>query len=355
MDQSNDETDLQLLLAHSPGQPLIWKRFLQTLNRRLNGDSAFMLVTDLENTANNHFLFSVNIEAEFQLQYETKLNRDDGFNRLLSKHPYCVFYSQALDEMMSETGGSVFAMPPDQPYGFGVSIPCNHKHALSLRVHRGTPYNDGEQQRATEFLQGLLPALQDAIHAEQRHKIQSQLRHLLGKRFDSYMIVDRQLNILFSDPLFLTIIEQMDCVQISERRFGMSNPAIENRLLTLIEHNQSASIHNQCRACQISLTPIASLTNLYPWECYRDGFILAFTHDKEANPAVERLMEIYRLSKCEAVCALQFMQQPSIADIAAHTFRSQETVRNHLKHAMQKMDAHSQAELMKKLISLASL
>ncbi|MDD1622268.1 MAG: LuxR C-terminal-related transcriptional regulator, partial [Methylococcaceae bacterium] len=162
-------------------------------------------------------------------------------------------------------------------------------------------------------------------------------------------------NIIFSDPIFTSIISQLDCVKISGSHFGMKNPAMEQQLLSLIENNRGAKIPNHCHACQIMLTPISSLKNLYQWECYKDGFILSFTHDKEKNPAIDRLTEIYHLSQCEAVCALNFMHTPSIPDIAANTYRSQETVRNHIKHAMQKMEVHSQAELMKKLITLASL
>ena len=82
---------------------------------------------------------------------------------------------------------------------------------------------------------------------------------------------------------------------------------------------------------------------------------MAFTHDKAKDPSISRLIEIHQLSRCEAICALHFMKTPSIADVAKNTFRSQNTVRDHIKHVMQKMDVHSQAELMKKLITLASL
>ena len=45
----------------------------------------------------------------------------------------------------------------------------------------------------------------------------------------------------------------------------------------------------------------------------------------------------------------------SIADIAEHNCCSQNTVRNHIKHIMQKMEVHNQTALMKKLITLAIL
>jgi len=49
------------------------------------------------------------------------------------------------------------------------------------------------------------------------------------------------------------------------------------------------------------------------------------------------------------------MKTPSIRDIAMKSYRSQETIRNHIKHTMQKMDVHNQAELMKQLMSLNAL
>ncbi len=57
----------------------------------------------------------------------------------------------------------------------------------------------------------------------------------------------------------------------------------------------------------------------------------------------------------KALCALDFLQTPSISEISESNFRSEATVRNHMKHIMQKMEVHNQAALMKKLITLAAL
>ena len=125
---------------------------MQVLARQMQSDSAFMLVTDLDNAANNHFLFNANIDAEYRQQYESKLNRVDSFNRLLSKHPYRIFYSHALGEMVQQASNGEFALPQAMAHGFGVSIPCNHKHALSLRVHRQLPFSASEQKTSVELL-----------------------------------------------------------------------------------------------------------------------------------------------------------------------------------------------------------
>ncbi len=356
MDQTTEKVDLKSLLANAPGNPVIWNRFLTELANQLACDSSALLVTDLIEKQKTHFLFSFQIPLDYQEQYQNKLNRLDIFNHFISKSPHKIFYNQAFTDIYNAELNSQFKPPNSQNHRFGLSIPCNHNHSLNLLVNRKQAFDDTEQEHLTQALQCLIPALDEAIHAEQRHKINSQVIHFIDGHFDGYIIVDQELNILFSDPVYISIISQLDCVTISDKRFGMKSPAIEQRLLSLIKNNDlPSSIHNQCHSCQITLIPISSLKNLYQWECFKDGFIITFTHYKEKNPAIDRLTEIYHLSRCEAVCALQFMKTPSIPDIASSTFRSQETVRNHIKHTMQKMEVHSQAELMKKLITLAAL
>jgi DNA-binding CsgD family transcriptional regulator len=352
MDQLGEVADLCSILASAPGHPLFWNRFLNELVRQLACDSSAMLITDLNRVENTRFLFGVHISSEDREKYESKLNVSDAFNLYVSENPGRVFYNQLLNDDFKV--GEV--LPEGQCYRFGVAIACNRHYALSLLLQRKSGFDEEEQAGISDVLYGLMPSLDEAIHAEQRHKISSQLAHHLGSRIDGYIIVDCQLNIIFSEPIFKTIISQMDCVKISGNRFGMTVSTIEQRLLALIERNEGMkSLHNQCRSCQITLIPISDLKNLYQWECYKDCFVLTFAHERDKNPAIDRLIEIYHLSRCEAICAIHFMNTPSIADIATSTFRSQETVRNHIKHTMQKMDVHSQAELMKKLITIAAL
>jgi hypothetical protein len=48
--------------------------------------------------------------------------------------------------------------------------------------------------------------LDEAVHDEQRYKINSQLIHYMSDHFDGYIIVDKELNILFSDSVYTSII-----------------------------------------------------------------------------------------------------------------------------------------------------
>ena len=352
----NENADLNLLLLNAPGNFLIWNRFLTQLTLQLNCDSSVLLITDLNKRKNTHFLFNSNITQDYQQRYENELNRLDIFNYFISKNPQQVFFNQNSEDIHDKTIKGKFIQPDGQEYRFGVSIPCNHNHSLNLLVNRKKIFDDIEVHKIRQCLQRIIPSLKSAMLEEQRLKINSQLFYFTGVHFDEYIIVDQELNVLFTNPDYTSFVNQLDCVAISGNRLTIKNPVIKQQLLSMIESNRKTeSIHNQCHSCKITLIPISSLDHLYQWECYKDGFILTFTHENKKNDTIERLEEIYQLSKCEAVCALHFIKTPSINDIALKTYRSQETIRNHLKHTMQKMHVHSQAELMKKLITLPAL
>lgn len=352
MDQFLETVDLISLLADAPGHAMLWGRFLHELKLALACDSSALLITDLINPAASRFLYSAGIPVEYQHKYENSLNTLDIFNSFISQNPRRVFYNQTLnDEIIIEH------IPFDEQYHrFGLSIPCNQQYSLSLLLNRKTRFNEAEQLRIQRILKSIEPSLDEAMHAEQRHKIHNQLRHYLGGNFDSYVIIDRQLTIIYSEPAFNSILSQMDCLDISEQQFGMKSSAMQQQLLSLMANNEGTKvIPNQCHSCLITFIPLRDLKNLYQWECYKDGFILAFSHEKDRNPMIDRLIAIHHLSKCEAICAVHFMNTPSIADIASSSFRSEATVRNHIKHAMQKMNVHSQAEFMKTLLTLTAL
>lgn len=356
MDQLAATINLNTILADAPGNTLIWNHFLTELIQLLNCDSSVLLVTDLVNREKTHIIFSANISQNYQQLYENKLNKIDDFNFFICKNPKRIFYNQAQKNGFSKQVDSHFNSQPEQKYRFGVSIPCNQNHILSLIISRSKEFKPRDIKQVNKILESVITPLEEALYGEQRLKINSQLLHHLGGNFDGYIIIDKHLNILFSDPVYTAIISQLDCIEITGNQFNMANPAIKKQLLAYIKNNEtSGSVYNTCHSCEITLVPISSLENLYKWECYQDGYILSFTRDKVYNPTLNRLTEIHSLSHCEAICALHFMETPSIMDIAAKSYRSQATVRNHIKHIMQKMDVHNQAELMKKLLTLAAL
>lgn len=362
MDDMVDGFPLITTLANVPGKPVIWEEFLTELTQELSCDSSLLLVTDVVERENTHFLYSANISGQEQQLYESELNKQDRFNFFLSKNPKGIFCTQPFEnsyfpDNYFDVSNYDFIFPLGQKYRFGVSIPCHQNLSLNLLLNSKEPFSSEQQHKIIHILEIILPPLEEAMQSEQRLKINSQLVHYLGdQHYDEYIVIDKQLNILFFNSIYTHSMSQLDCFSLSDQKLHINNLAIEQQLLSAIENNTEVTlIHNQCQSCQLALIPIASLDNLYQWECFKGEFILTFIHNNKKNPSLDRLMSIHQLSRCEAICALHFMQTPSIAEIAKNTCRSQETVRNHLKRTMQKMDIHNQAALMKKLIMLAAL
>ena len=183
MAQLADAIDLNSILANAPGNALIWNRFLSELTQQLSCDSSILLVTDLIKRENTHFLFSFNVPSTYQEKYESELNKLDSFNYFLSKNPKQIFFNQTLNSEYGQESPSHFKLPANQKYRFGVSIPCNHNHALSLVVNRSQAFDAEEQQLISRILNSIIPSLEEALYGEQRYKINSQILHLYGRSF----------------------------------------------------------------------------------------------------------------------------------------------------------------------------
>ncbi|BCG65488.1 MAG: hypothetical protein methR_P3327 [Methyloprofundus sp.] len=353
MEQYSGYSEIEDILASTAGNPVLWGKFFERLTELAECDSGYILVTDLMHREKTHFLFSHNISQQQQDLYVSKFNTLDIFNYLLSQSPRQVFCSQlahytAISEDI-DVDDSGFQ------YRCGFAIPCNSHHSLNLCVNRRGAFSEQDLQYICELLLAIVTPLEDAIRADLQQKIYSQILPYTHNHIDSYVIIDQALNILFSDSTCIAIIDKFHCISISGQHIMFNNHDVQQHLTLLMSNNESASVHNVCDTCMITLVPVTSLDNLYDWECFKEGFILVFTHDTQKNPMIERLINIHKLSRCEALCALDFMQTSSIVDIATNNCRSENTVRNHIKRVMHKMGVHNQAALMKKLISLAAL
>ncbi len=356
MDQFPYGFGLINLLREAPGNPVIWEKFLAQLTKKLNCESSFLLINHLINRDKTHFLFHFNISDKQLKCYNEYDNQLNAFNFFIGKNPHQVFCNQnVIDSDFIKFTDEKPLFSTELQYRFGLSIPCNH-YFISLHINRDQPFTKQELQNNTQLLQDIISPLEEAIHAEQQQKIHSQLIHHSYQPFDGYLIVDQQLNIVLANPVYKLIFTVLDCIECYKNQLIINDTNLKSALLAkLASPAGQFETLNHCSNCRIGLLPVKVLDNLYSWECFKDDFILTFASSKYRNSTVSRLMNVHKLSRSEALCALHFLNTPSIVDIAEKTCRSQNTVRNHIKRIMHKMDVHNQAALMKKLIALASL
>jgi DNA-binding CsgD family transcriptional regulator len=343
-------------LSKAPGNPVLWRLFLAELADAMQCDSGFLSIKDLGRDGGVHHLYDYNVTPEQQRCFERNIRKAGSFDANVAKHPYQVFCSNTLNgTFRSGDGGGSDEV--GEHCRFGVSVHLNRRYAYCIYLNGSRPPTEPELQACVHRLQALVPMLQNALQKEQWLSLYSQIKLLTGKHVAAYLIVDRSLNVLFSDPVFNRIIADMDCVEIRDKRLAFLSKIIERRVLALMAEISCGTVmtQNQCSSCAITVIPARALDNFYAWEFYKKGVVLTFSSSHENSLALARLMALYNLTKYEALCALHFIATPSISGIATVSHRSTETVRNHIKSIMQKLDVHNQGALMKKLLAIAAL
>ncbi|MEC4748873.1 hypothetical protein [Methylomicrobium sp. Wu6] len=349
------------ILSKAPGNPVLWHLFLSELTGSMECDSGFLSIVDLGHGGGVHHLYDYNTTPKQQCYFERNLRKAGSFDAKVAKHPYKVFSSNTMNGTLRTEGDGDGTEPNTigAHCRFGVSFPLNSRFAYFVYLNGSRPVSESELELEDHVnrLQALVPSLQNALRKEQWISLYHQITLLTGKHVAAYIIVDRALNVLFFDPVFNRIIEDMDCVEIRDKCLAFLNKTAEQRILALMAgiDYDTVTMHNPCASLDITVIPGRALDNLYAWEFYKKGVALTFTSCHENNPTLVRLMVIYSLTKGEALCALQFIATPSIPDIASGTHRSTETVRNHIKSIMHKLDVHNQGALMKKLLAIAAL
>ncbi|MGR9035417.1 MAG: helix-turn-helix transcriptional regulator [Gammaproteobacteria bacterium] len=345
------------ILSKAPGNPVLWHLFLAELAAAMQCDSAFLSVADLSRGGGFHYLYGFNFGPEQQRCFELNFRKTGSFDAIVAKHPYRVFCSNALNGTFHRSNGNIKSDASEEHCRFGVSLPLSSRYAYCLYLNSSRPSSETELQAYAQQLQALAPLLQNALQKEKWLNLYSQITLLTGKHVAAYIIVDRALNVLFSDPVFNRIIADMDCVEIRDKRLAFLNKNTEQLVLKLMAgiDCETVTMQNRCDYCTITVIPTLALDNFYAWEFYKLGIVLTFSSGSENNPTLVRLMALYNLTKGEALCALQFISTPSIPDIAGNIHRSHETVRNQIKSIMHKLDVHNQGALMKKLLTIAAL
>ncbi|MFZ2313503.1 MAG: LuxR C-terminal-related transcriptional regulator [Methylobacter sp.] len=348
---------IEEILSKAPGNPVLWQLFLADLAGAMQCDSGFLSIADLGRDGGVHHLYHYNVEPEGHLCFERNFRNPGSFDASVAKQPYRVFCSNTLNATFRHDNGSTETDVAGEHYRFGVSLPLNKRYAYCLYLNSSRTFAESELQGCVNQLEALVPPLQHALQKEQWLSLYSQITLLTGKHVAAYIIVDRALKVLFSDPVFNRIIADMDCVEIRGKHLAFLNKNTEQRVLEMMAGIgcDTVTTQNQCDSCAITVIPARTLDNLYAWEFYKKGVALTFTNGHENNPTLVRLMTLHSLTSCEAMCALHFIATPSISHIADSCHRSSATVRNHIKSIMQKLDVHNQGALMKKLLAIAAL
>lgn len=353
--------------------PSEWSAVLQELVACTDSRSARLLVMNVEA---NRVISSI------------KLNIDDGYHQ-----KYIDYYVNACPwrkELPSKKTGRLYstylhfscrqpefyhseffndwARPQNIHHGICGTIYQDSARSVQLLVQR-TRGQGHYTEADTHFVNRLVPHFQQSLllskqvgdartHAEL-------IAHAAGRERLPFLLLDFSLRIIYctgpaekllaSEPVLSSKNGKLKIIDEKENR------CLQRLLLTTLATAESREFHSSGgnvevhRSCKSNLQLL--VRPIHPDISIRDdaptGYVAVYFYDPEATMTIDskELSRFYSLSKAETKVALQMLVSADPADAAKHCCISLNTLRSHLKSIFAKTNTHSQASLMKRLLS----
>jgi DNA-binding CsgD family transcriptional regulator len=355
------------------GEPDAWHGLLRELVAVTHSRSARLLVMNREA---NHVTFSV------------KLNIDDNYHRQYVEH-----YVNTCP-WRTELG----LMRPGRLYSTYLHFTCPQQNfyrteffndwARHQNIHHGvcgTVYRDASTsvqmlvqrtrgqgyytEAETDFINELVPHIQQSfLIAGQLAKTQAQSEAIAlaaGSEPLPFLLLDRSLRITYSSPGMEKLIADGPCLEVRNSRLLITDELHNRRLRRLLRECLTAADSRTFLPCGGTLAvprPSAPDLQLLVRPVHPDvpvligppsAYVAVYFYDSEARVEIdhERLRKFYSLSDAEIRVATAMVDTPDSAEVAKRCAISLHTVRSHIKAIFSKTGTHSQADLMKRLLT----
>lgn len=351
------EQNLRDLIAQLPSSPTLWNTLLREAVWATECASGVLLITDLRNGGNNHSEHVHNVPLEHKQIYESHFNAIDRFNEMLALQPDTVMCTDQLPmERCNEEVEGDFMAPLGYGHRLGVSIACNQRYSINLYLNRDAAFSEAEQVRGSALLGGLVKPLRAALEAERRQAFARALFLESGMLDDfvGFAIVDQSRRVMHKEQAFGLAVEGLPELELRGGRLTFQATDLEASYHKTLRGRGSETVHlsNGEQAFELLMLPSRMLTGLLPWERPVEGVLLALYGLERRRFVTSRFRSVYGLTPAETELVINFARKPDLNRLSQSMHRSRETLRNHLKRAMAKLDIHSQAELVRVVTAL---
>ena len=226
-----------------------------------------------------------------------------------------------------------------------------------LGIHRpegaGT-YSLSERRQASLVLPHLQRALQLGRRLAARSRLQAAMLEAFDRLDTGMLVLDGSCRILHASLRAQSLLRDNAELAVVDGRFALRPPALHERLLSRLRDAMVVAEGNTAKAAAAlsvprrhrmplalefsPLRPSASIFGEQRPAC------LIFLRDPQAPIAVDRLRDLFGLTRTEGLVAAALGQGHSLEEIAAGMNIGLGTVRSHLKRLLAKTGTHRQAE-----------
>lgn len=354
---SEKAENLRDLIAQLPSSPTLWNTLLREAVWATECTSGVLLITDLRNGGNNHSEHVHNVPLAHKQLYESHFNAIDRFNEMLALQPDRVMCTDRLPvERCNEEVEGDFMSPLGYGHRLGVSIACNQRYSINLYLNRDAAFSEAEQARGGALLGGLVQPLRAALEAERRQAFARALFLESGMLDDfvGFAIVDGARRVLHREQGFALAIEGLAELGLQNGRLCIGDASLEAIFCRMLGGgcSETVALADGEQAFELLMLPSRLLNGLLPWERPVEGVLLALYGLERRRFVSGRFRSVYGLTPAETELVINFARKPDLNQLSVSMHRSRETLRNHLKRAMHKLDIHSQAELVRVVTAL---
>lgn len=202
----------------------------------------------------------------------------------------------------------------------------------------------------------VLPHLQRALSLRQRVAAMSQTHaatlQVLDRLDTGVLIMDRSCFILQASAMAETLLHENSELGVVAGRLSLASSILHDKLLSMVRaaidmaRGKLAKAGSALSIPRAHRLPLAlEVAPLRPSCLEQRPAVLIFIRDPEAPITVERLRELFGLTRTEAAVAAALGRGSSLEDIAAWMGIGLATVRSHLKRILAKTGTHRQAEV----------
>jgi DNA-binding CsgD family transcriptional regulator len=341
--------------------PAAWPNFLQELVACTGSRSARLLIMNPETTRVISSL-KLNIDDDCHRKYvDYYVNACPWRNELRHKRPGQLYFYRS--EFFND-----WARPQDIHHGICGTVYQDSTRSVQLLVQR-TRGQGHYSESDTNFFNDFIPHLQQSFllngQLEAARARAEAIAITAGGERLPFLLLDIFLRITYCSEEAEKLIAAEPVLAVGEGKLRIIDEPGNRCLRKLLLESLAAAETRELRAAGGALEvlrPGRTSLRLLVKPIHPDiavlasapkGYVAVYLYDPEAGVDIdhERLRNLYSLSKAETRVAMAMVTVADPAEAARHCCISLHTLRSHLKAIFTKTSTHSQAGLMKLLLS----
>lgn len=272
----------------------------------------------------------------------------------------------ALDSVYQD-----FYIPFEVPFFLCTTLEYNRDFYTTLSLQRNAEQGHASE-RDIDLLRQLTPYLQQALFLRRRlanaHRENQAQRQAFDALNTGIVFLGCKAEVLYLNASAERSLRLADGIKVRSNRFYFSDSELQNRLMGVVAMSHTSQFKRELPApflLPLTGNPVPLRLDMVPighseispmvrgWHASEASWLVLITDPRLGQIRVDRVLQsVFGLTKMETRLAIALANGVTLADYAAQHEVALTTVRSHLANLRGKMDARSQADVVRLVTAL---